>query len=156
MIRVLDIIHKATGIASVLSLVAMITCVIIQVGSRFLLDSAPSWTEELSRIFFIYSVALGIGLAFRDGSIIKLDLLSRWLSVTIVRCVNVVIQLTMALFGLYLLIYAIDFFESGFREKSPALQISMTWSFAAIPILFLLVVIFSAEDIIRNLKQDKV
>jgi TRAP-type C4-dicarboxylate transport system permease small subunit len=136
MSRIINILHKVTGIASVLSLTAMMTCVVIQVISRFMLDSAPSWTEELSRMFFIYAIALGMALSFRDGSIVRLDLISRWLDKSVVYWINTGIQLAMTVFGLFVMVYAFEFFESGFRERSPALQVSMSWSFAAIPLLF--------------------
>ena len=42
---------------------AFCICVLIQIISRNLLPSAPSWTEEAARYTFIYMVAFGCGVA---------------------------------------------------------------------------------------------
>ena len=51
-----------------------IITVSIQVFSRYILENVPVWTEEASRILFIYSIAFASGLAYKGNYFVKLDL----------------------------------------------------------------------------------
>lgn len=72
--KALALIDGALKAVSIACFVAIAAAVFLQVFSRFLLPSTPAWTEEVSRYCFIYLVASAIGLAWRDGDIISLDL----------------------------------------------------------------------------------
>ena len=67
------IVNKTTETALFLSIGGMAVTVCVQVFARFFLPSAPDWTEELARIFFIFSVGFGAGLAIRDHGYVNLN-----------------------------------------------------------------------------------
>src|SRR3546814_19588987 len=46
-----------------------------QVVARFLLETPSVWTEVLTRSLLIWMVYIGIGIAFRQGAMVSIDLL---------------------------------------------------------------------------------
>ena len=49
-----------------------------QIITRFVLERPAEWTEVLIRFSLIWMVFLGIPLAFRQGAMVSVDVLYRW------------------------------------------------------------------------------
>ena len=145
--------HKIANIGAVLSLTAMISAVTIQVFARFFLESAPPWTEEAARIFFIYLVAFGVGIGIRNGDFIQLDLIDKYLSQRYSRILQIISHMTVIAFSGVLIVYSWQFIKLGLHEKSPALQLSMALVFLSMLIVGLSIAIFMVEqfrDLVNN------
>jgi len=59
----LKTLNKLLSLGTLLSTIGFIGSTVIQIFARFFLASAPSWTEEASRLFFIYAMSFAAGLA---------------------------------------------------------------------------------------------
>ena len=51
---------KILSAGTLISTLALLSSVIIQIYGRFFMESAPSWTEEAARVFFIYTMSFGV------------------------------------------------------------------------------------------------
>jgi TRAP-type transport system small permease protein len=58
----------------VLAFAVIIVAVTVQVVSRNFLPFSPAWTEELTRFALLYLAAFGIGLAYRSGDLVNIDI----------------------------------------------------------------------------------
>ena len=67
-------IGKILKIGTLVSTIGLIGTVSLQIFARFFLASDPSWTEEASRLFFIYAVSFASGIALKNNSYVGLDL----------------------------------------------------------------------------------
>ena len=140
----------------IISLTGMILSVVIQVFSRFFLESAPHWTEEAARIFFIFSVAFGSGLAIRDHGYVQLDyFLDKFHAKTKYR-IQMIIHVVIILFGILISFYSIKFIRIGSSETSPSLHINMAYVFSSILILGILIVYYSAIVLVVKTKQKNI
>lgn len=142
-----------TGV--VLSLLGMVISVVIQVFTRFFMESAPHWTEEAARIFFIFSVAFGSGLAIRDHAFVQLDYFMNKLNTSNKKIIQIIIHVIILLFGLLLSYYSIKFIGIGSSETSPSLQINMSYVFSSMLILGILVSYYSAFVMLIKTKQQE-
>lgn len=140
-----------TGV--LLSLLGMIGAVVIQVFTRIFIDSAPSWTEELARIFFIYLVAFGGGLAIRDHSYIGLDYFVEKFNPKPLKTILIIVKLIVLLFGMLLLFFSLPFVTIGMTETSPSLGFNMSYLFSSMMVLGGLIVFYSAYDLLTNEKS---
>lgn len=130
----------------------LIGSVLLQIFARFFLESAPAWTEEASRLFFIYAVAFAAGLAFKDDYYVYLEVFFEKLSPRIQRTLLVAIPtFTTLLFGI-MTIYAIQFIQIGWIEKSPGMKISMAIAFASMLIMSSTICYFSILELNKNRK----
>lgn len=150
--RYIDLLVE-TGV--VLSLLGMVISVVIQVFTRFFMESAPHWTEEAARIFFIFSVAFGSGLAIRDHAFVQLDYFMNKLNTSNKKIIQIIIHVIILLFGLLLSYYSIKFIGIGSSETSPSLQINMSYVFSSMLILGILVTYYSAFVMLIKTKQQE-
>ncbi len=140
-----------TGV--LISISGMITSVVIQVFTRFFMDSAPPWTEETARMFFVFSVAFGAGLALRDHQYIQMEFLLNKCEPKTRYIVQLAIHGIIMLFGILISIYAVEFIRLGMSETSPSLQIKMGYVFSSMLIMGGLIVYYSLGIIFQKLKQ---
>jgi TRAP-type transport system small permease protein len=134
-----------------LAFAVVIVAITIQVFSRNFLPFSPAWTEELTRFALLYLAAFGIGLAFRSGDLVNVDMAVEALperAAWMLRLVGAVIVCAMAL---VLLEPAWRFTGIGRMQTSPVLGIRMTWSHGAMVALLAGLAIFSALRVVEML-----
>ncbi len=119
-----------------LSTLGLILSVLIQIYGRFLLAASPPWTEEASRLFFIYTVAFGAAPAFTEGYFISLDLLPGWISNTWKDRLSGFVRLFIVVLCAVLAVYAFQFVRLGMAERSPGMGLRMGWVFFSVVLLF--------------------
>ncbi|MDR1535725.1 MAG: TRAP transporter small permease subunit [Planctomycetota bacterium] len=127
-----------------LAFLGLIGSVLLQVFARLFLPSLPSWTEETSRIFLIWMVGFGGGLAYRERAYVNVDLLINlfpsWLKTAFVKVSDLLIAAFMILFTRQAWLQTI---RMGLRQTSPALYIPMQYVFFALCLLGIGVFLFA-------------
>ena len=137
-----------------LSTYALVGSVLLQIFARFFLANTPPWTEEASRLFFIYATAFAAGLAFEGRYYVHLDVFYNQLSKRIQRLIDLVVPtLVLLLFGL-LTIYAVRFVILGHQEFSPSMKIRMSLAFCSMFILGASISYYALKDLQKALKQE--
>lgn len=109
---------------------AFCACVLIQIISRNLLPSAPSWTEEAARYTFIYMVAFGCGVAILKDEFVFVEFLKDFLEARGLHKANKVIRMlvtvAMLVLSVFLLVKAVPGLAFiKFRMVSTAMQLPM-------------------------------
>lgn len=126
---------------------------LIQIYARFFLESAPSWTEEASRFFFIYAMSFAAGLAMKDNYYVYLDLIYNRLKESQKKVLDLTISIFTLLLFLIMALYSIQFIVLGVPENSPSLRISMSLPFASIFIMALSICIYAFFNVLKNFKK---
>ena len=109
---------------------AFCICVLIQIISRNLLPSAPSWTEEAARYTFIYMVAFGCGVAILKDEFVFVEFLKDFLEGKGFHKANKAIRLLVSIAMLVLCVFILTQAVPGlafikFRMVSTAMQLPM-------------------------------
>ena len=127
---------KSLAAAVALSYATIVIVGFAQVLFRFVLSSPLSWSEELVRYVFVWSIFLTAAIAFNLNSHISIDFLivryPPWLRracavgswIAVILCVAILFVLGMQLIQS----------PSVRFQKSPAMEIPMTVPYAAIPV----------------------
>jgi len=124
------------------------------VFTRYVLQNASSWTEELARMLLIWVALLGASIAFIRKSHLGVDyfvgkLRERWRTIG-----QLIVYLLIAAFAAIVLVYG------GYRlvsltlktsQPSPALNIQWGHVYLALPISGFFIVLFSIEMMIENI-----
>ncbi len=148
--KAINLFYAIARYGALLSLLGMIAVVALQVTARFLLPSAPNWTEELARTFFIYSVAFGVAVGIRQGSFVKIELLKGYFNEQVNAKIQWAINLIIFAFASYMLYYTTLFIAIGAKEKSSALGLNMAVVFSGILVMMLAIALFSLEQLIKK------
>jgi len=138
---------KYFGIAmkwgTLLSTLGFVACILVQIFARLFLATAPYWTEEAARVFFVIAIGFSAGLALRSGEYVNFDFFYRRMSNSWQRRVAFSIDLlTVVLFALFTF-YAVQFTVMGWAESSPSLKFPMAIPFAGMLVLGLSLLVYA-------------
>lgn len=133
-----------------LSTLGFVLAILLQIFARLFLATAPSWTEEAARVFFVIAISFSAGLALRSGEYVHFDFFYRRMSTRWQRRLTFMIDLlTVLLFALFTF-YAVQFTIMGWSESSPSLQFPMAIPFAGMVILGGGLLVFGVDRLVRG------
>lgn len=136
-----------------ISTYALIGSVLLQVFARFFLANTPAWTEEASRLFFIYATAFASGLALKDRYYVHLDIFFEQFPKKIQHTVELIIPLlTFTLFSI-LTIFSIQFIVQGYAEFSPSMKIRMAFVFFSMFIMGASISYYALIEFLKLLRR---
>lgn len=152
--------RKAVGrilkIGTLVSTWGLIAMVLLQIVCRFSWFETPSWTEEASRILFIYAIAFAAGLALKTNYYVHLDMFYNSFSdrarFFLDRSTPIVIFLLFAVFSFY----SVKFVLLGVAEKSPSMGFNMGVSFCSMLIIGISVCYYAWGHIVKVFKNKAV
>ena len=128
-------IGRLLKIGTLLSTFGLLSTVLLQIICRFTPFNTPSWTEEASRLFFIYAMSFSAGLAMKNEYYVHLDMFYNRFPDRIKKILNLAVpSITLILF-VVMAIYSIKFVLLGIPEKSPSMGFNMGIAFFSIFIM---------------------
>ncbi len=145
---------KILSAGTLISTIALLATVIIQIYGRFFMDSAPSWTEEAARVFFIYTMSLGAGLALRDNEFVQLDIFFNAMNETWQKWLKVFFAIGTVVLFIVTGLWSLQYVQMGTNEQSPSMGISMAIPFAGITLMAIAVIWYSIKEIIQILRPN--
>jgi TRAP-type C4-dicarboxylate transport system permease small subunit len=141
-------------VGTIASTVGLALSVLAQIYSRFFMENAPSWTEEASRLFFIYAISFAAGLAYKQNYFVSLDLISAGLGHKMHAFLEKTIHGLVFILFLITAVFSIAYINIGLAEKSPSLGMNMSVSFASIFLMSFSISFFSAQKIIQLQRKN--
>lgn len=138
---------------TLISTFALVLSVVVQIYARFFMENAPSWTEEASRVFFIYAISFASGLAFKQHYYVFLDLISGKLNTKADKYLELLVNILIFLLFLVIAIYSISYIQMGLDERSPSLGFNMAISFASMLLLGASLCFYSFLKIFQLLRR---
>ena len=142
---------KLEEIILLILLIGMVTFMTLQIIARFIFSHSLSWTEELVRYLFIWSVFLSLPFCIKKGLSIRILLLRKKNAEKVERILPIILFVFFAFLlvqSFHLIAYSL---WSG--QRSPALQIPMIWIHLAPTVAFFLSCVRLFERILGVAKQ---
>lgn len=125
-----------------LSFAVLLAAVLIQVVGRTI-GSSPVWTEELTRFALLYLTAFGVGLSFRSGDLVNVDVICEALPGNWPWRLRLVSAVATAGLCAVLILPAWKYFSIGRLQTSPAMGLRMDAVHMSILGLLVLLMIFA-------------
>lgn len=147
----------STGLALRLAigfLIIAASLAIYQVVTRFVFGAPSTWSEVISRSAMIWSVFLGVAVAFRHGAMISVDVIQNSLPPRQGLALFVLTNIASLIFFSILLWQGILMTERVIPQKLAALQISISWVYAALPVGSVFIIIAILACIVRALQDQ--
>jgi len=136
--RLLDILHRVSnwcvGLLIVLLVSLMVIDVNIGVFCRYVLNSALSWTEELSRYCMIWAAYLGMSFAVRDNQHMGLFFIVEKFSPRARSYIEIANRIIVMIFLVIVFRYSLNHLRVVRIQSSPSLEISMFWPYLAVTV----------------------
>lgn len=107
----------------------------VQIITRFVLETPAEWTEVLIRFSLIWMVFMGIPMAFRQGAMVSVDVLYRWSPARMRRLLDWVVCLAALTLIVIITWWGWDYALRGRVQSMAGLEsISMFWAYLAMPV----------------------
>lgn len=141
--------------AIVVGLMAMMSALIgVQIFMRYVMGASLSWSEELSRYFFIWATYVGIAYAVRKDAHIRVTMATDLLSPRGQAVMRIVSHIIFGAFAIFVMYQGWFMVEKTFRfgQKSASLGVPMGIIYLAPFTGFLLVVLRLIQAIVIDLR----
>ncbi|SBV97436.1 Tripartite ATP-independent periplasmic transporter DctQ component [uncultured delta proteobacterium] len=132
-------------VAGMMMLITALT--FYQIVLRYGFNKAPSWSEELVRFVFVWLTFLAAGMGVRERIHIGIDVVVNMLPQSLQKAAGVAVALIIVAFGAFLLITGMEITEGTHLQASPALGLPMSYVYAAIPFMGVLMICFGLNNI---------
>lgn len=152
--RFMHLMDKTLELFTVISFTGMIVVVSVQVFSRFLLPQAPHWTEEASRILFIYTGSFAAGLAVKRQAYVAVDTFVNLLPPRKQLFLNCGTQMVVIAFMFLTAWLSTTLVRVGATQMSSALRIPMNYVFASIFVMTFFIGIYSLIDLGKKISNQ--
>lgn len=126
-----------------LAFAVLIFAVLVQVLGRSVFNSSPVWTEELTRFALLYLTALGVGLSYRTGDLVNVDIISESLPGRLPFILRLISALATVGLCAALILPSWRFTMIGSLQTSPALGWKMTFIHASVLVLIASLLLFA-------------
>lgn len=136
--------------AAIAAAAVMAVMIFLQVIYRYVLADSLSFSEELARYMFVWSVALGSAVALRSRAHIGVELLVERLPPRFAKPAKLLAGALNLLFFGMLIRYGIEMVAATMDQESAALSLPMGYVYLAVPVSG--VVLFLCE--MANLAED--
>jgi TRAP-type C4-dicarboxylate transport system permease small subunit len=134
LIKIDDMLAKGESAVLIGLVVIMTVVVFLQVVYRYVLTQPLHWSEELARYLFVWISILGAALGLQKRGHFGMDFFYRMLPDKGRRLLLFMIYLLMGVVILVLLIQGISLVQKTTAQQSPAMEISMGWAYACLPV----------------------
>lgn len=127
-----------------LAFAVLIFSVLVQVLGRSVFHRSPVWTEELTRFALLYLTAFGVGLSYRSGDLVNVDIVSEALPGRLPAILRFVSAVATAILCAALIFPSWRFAMIGNFQTSPALGWQMSYIHGAMLTLIGSLFLFAA------------
>ena len=141
---------------SVAGLLVIVTIVFYQVFGRYVLNSSPTWTENLALVLILYVTLIGAAVGVRDAGHIGMDSLLVMLPDRLREKIELVIHVLVAVFGLAMAYNGWILGASVGTVKIANLGLPEVVRYVPLVASGILIVLFSIEHILALLRGEEV
>jgi len=147
---------RACMILSVAGLLVIVAIVFYQVFGRYVLNSSPTWTENLALVLVLYVTLIGAAVGVRDAGHIGMESLLVLVPQKLRNRIELLIHALVMLFGFAMIYNGLVLGQSVLTYKIPNLGLPEGVRYAPLVISGLLVISFSIEHVIALVKGKEV
>ncbi len=129
----------------------MTVMIFLQVIYRYVLGESLSFSEELARYMFIWSVAMGSALALRTRSHIGVEILVERLPASMAKPAKVLACAISLVFYGMLIWYGFEMVGETMDQESAALELPMGYVYLAVPLSAIALFICKIKNVLDDL-----
>jgi TRAP-type transport system small permease protein len=146
---------KLLIVTALTMLAVMVIMILVQVFSRQLFSYTPSWSEELSKVLFVWVSFLGIAYGFKEKLHIGLGLFMNMMPKAIQHTVDYIAKILVIGFGIFMVIYGYQFMMLMGMSTMPGSGLPSSVLYAAIPVAGFFVLLYGIELLfIKGMHQE--
>lgn len=131
----------------------VVLVMLLAVWTRYVMNDPVAWTEQLSRILFVWMTFLGAAVLYRRSQHIAIDFFTNLMPDRLARIIRFVNEAAMLVLFLVLLVYGAGLVRSTLSQTYGALDVSPAVFYAAAPVSAGLMLLFWLEHLLQELRS---
>lgn len=136
---------------------ATLVLVNVQIVCRFVLSTSVPWTEEVSRLLFIWLAYLGAAIGLREGTQIVIDTLPELLGASARRVLDPFVRVVSLAVVTFMFAASIPLVRSVWGTTLATVDwISNGWAYLAFTVSFGLMILYSVAPLVPGLLPARV
>ena len=147
---------RYTAYLSVAGLLVIVGIVGFQVFGRYVLNSSPTWTENLALVLILYVTLLGAAVGVRDAGHIGMDSILVLVPEKPRHYVEMLIHVLVAVFGAAMAWNGWILGMSVAPYKLANINLSEGWRYLPLVLSGAMIVLFSVEHLVALVKHHEV
>lgn len=151
--KITTILKNLDEIVSGACIIATTSLVLLNVFTRYLLNTGIYWSEEVATGLFVWAVFIGSAAAYKRHMHVGVDMLVKRAKPLIKYIVKLSVDFLLIVINCYITNIAITYIKISKRKPTPVLQISSAYISSAILVAFLLMSIYSIYFFIYDLRH---
>lgn len=136
------------------SILTIVAITLVAVWYRYVLNAPLSWTEQVCRILFVWSVFAGAAVLYRQMLHIVIDMFVLMLTERQQRIVFWINQVLMLVIALFMLVFGLEVSIGTLGQTFGALEITPAVFYLAGPYCGLLIILFWVEKLLDPGKRE--
>lgn len=151
--KITTILKNLDEIVSGACIIATTSIVLLNVFTRYLLNTGIYWTEEVATGLFVWSVFIGSAAAYKKHMHVGVDMLVKRTKPFVRYVIKLLVDLLLIVINCYITNMAITYIKISKRKPTPVLEISSAYISSAILVAFILMSIYSIYFFIYDLRH---
>ena len=149
--KITDILDKIFHYLTALSFGLVSICVLVQVITRYTPGISAPWTDEMTRLFFMYTIMFGAPMAIKYKEYAVIDIVTNSIHGKPRHIISILDYILICIVGVVGTRQGFIFWKTGLRTVSTSLRINMG-VFYLVPVgIFALTSIYCAAGIISEI-----
>ncbi|HYF56408.1 MAG TPA: TRAP transporter small permease [Salinarimonas sp.] len=150
----MPIFNRSLDLLAALLFAAALILVNAQIVCRFVLEISVPWTEEVSRLVFVWLAFLGAALGAREGTLIVIDTLPEVVGPRWTTYVDPLVRLISLGVVVFLFLGSIPLVRSVWPTTLATVDwISNGWAYLAFTVSFGLIALYAVAPLVRSLPR---
>ena len=141
---------------SVAGLLVIVAIVGFQVFGRYVLNSSPTWTENLALVLILYVTLIGAAVGVRDAGHIGMDSILVLVPDEPRRIVEMVVHVLVLVFGCFMVWNGWLLGMSVAPYKLANISLSEGWRYVPLVLSGAMIILFSIEHLIALIQRTEV
>ena len=129
--------------------IALIIILGIQIVSRYLPSVKCVWTEELSRLLFVWYAMLSVAVAYIENKHLSLDIFYEKMNPKVQRFLDGFELALTFIISVVIVVKGFKLLETVKIQTSPILQLPMNVFYGAVPAGFVFIAVFSFLNLVE-------
>lgn len=143
--RLLNLSERLLAVICILCFAVMFVLGIAAVFFRFVIESSLAFPEEMMRYLFVWMISLGSAIAFRRNMHAAIGLIVGCLPTGLRRAVLISGTIISGIFFAQIMWSGYQLTLRAVPQISPALEVSMAWVYAAVPVGMGFLILYAIE-----------
>ena len=153
MTKALDFVIRVVGVVLRIMLACTVIFVSCQILFRYIFNSPLSWTEQLSRFFFIWMMCLSVPVLFYKKDFMAFDLIQNKIPEPARSIIVILVKIAIVAFAVFWFYGSVTLIAGTLNKMTSGVKMHIYWLYSAQSVASALVVWVMSTQVVHDIRD---